>query len=124
MSTIDHQITFLSVTDLEATHSFYNGVLGFPLALDQGPCRIYRAVGAAFVGFCERPSAVSTEGVVLTIVTEDVDGWHERLTSAGVEHVKAPSYNAEFRIYQAFYRDPDGYMLEIQRFEDPAWPAA
>ncbi len=31
--------------------------------------------------------------------------------------------NPEYRIYHCFLRDPDGYQIEIQRFDDPAWPA-
>jgi hypothetical protein len=25
-------------------------------------------------------------------------------------------------IYHCFLRDPNGYLIEIQRFLDPAWP--
>ena len=31
--------------------------------------------------------------------------------------------NERFDIYNFFARDPDGYLVEIQRFLDPAWPA-
>jgi len=30
----------------------------------------------------------------------------------------SPTYN----IYHAFLRGPSGYLVEIQRFEDPSWP--
>ena len=34
---------------------------------------------------------------------------------------KGPVFNPDFQIYQMFLRDPNGYLIEIQRFEDPRW---
>jgi catechol 2,3-dioxygenase-like lactoylglutathione lyase family enzyme len=55
-----------------------------------------------------------------------VDAWHRRLVAAGVEVVETPSRSERYRIYHAFYRDPDGHLVEIQEFADPNWagPAA
>jgi len=39
---IDQQITFLYTRDLATTARFYEQVLGLPLAVDQGDCRITR----------------------------------------------------------------------------------
>ena len=33
-----------------------------------------------------------------------------------------PAENPKFNIYHCFLRDPDGYLLEIQRFLQPEWP--
>jgi len=41
---IDQQITFLYTRDLATTAQFYEEILGLRLALDQGDCRIYRAI--------------------------------------------------------------------------------
>ena len=35
---------------------------------------------------------------------------------------KEPVMNATYNIYHFFMRDPDGYLVEIQRFLDPNWP--
>ena len=35
---------------------------------------------------------------------------------------KPPTYNPTYHIYHLFVRDPDGYLVEIQTFLDPAWP--
>jgi len=59
---ITQQVTFLYVADLEATHRFYSDLLGLPLVLDQGTCRIYRAAGEAFLGFCRRGAALQPPG--------------------------------------------------------------
>jgi catechol 2,3-dioxygenase-like lactoylglutathione lyase family enzyme len=114
-------VTFCRVRDLAATARFYEDVLGLPLALDQGSCRIYRVTPTAFVGFCEGDDAPRPEGVILTFVTPEVDAVCERLRARGVRFEKAPRDNPRFRIYHAFLRDPDGYLLEIQRFDDPHW---
>ncbi len=120
----DQQVTFLPVADLERSHAFYAGSLGLELVLDQGACRIYRAAGDAFLGVCRRERAAPAGGVIVTLVAQDVDGWHRRLVAAGVEVAKPPAYNPDYDIYHCFLRDPDGHVIEVQRFESPEWPAA
>ena len=122
MGSFDQQITFLPVSDLERSSAFYGDVLGLPLVLDQGDCRIYQISATAFVGVCQRTERGDMNGLLVTLVTDDVDGWHERLVSAGVQCDRPPRRNDTYRLYQAFYRDPDGYTIEVQRFLDPAWP--
>jgi catechol 2,3-dioxygenase-like lactoylglutathione lyase family enzyme len=57
----------------------------------------------------------------LTIVTKEVDRWYRYLTDRGIEFEKEPAFNPEYDIYHCLLRDPNGYLIEIQRFEDPAW---
>jgi catechol 2,3-dioxygenase-like lactoylglutathione lyase family enzyme len=123
MPTFDAGITFCYTRDLKRTALFYEQVLGLPLVLDQGGCRIYRVSQAAYFGFCERDEVGSGKGIILTLVTDDVDGWYEKLSGSGVEFEKKPALNADYKIYHCFLRDPNGYLVEIQRFEDPRWPA-
>jgi catechol 2,3-dioxygenase-like lactoylglutathione lyase family enzyme len=117
---IDSGITFLRVADLERSHRFYSADLGLTLVLDQGGCRIYRLTESAFLGVCERPGPVGSN-VIVTFVTEDVDGWHERVAAAGVEPDGPPRDNPDYRIYHFFVTDPDGHTLEVQRFWDDDW---
>ena len=121
MTGFDAQITFCYTKNLADSAAFYEGIMGLSLALDQGTCRIYRVTGNAHLGFCERREAARPDGIILTLVTDDVDGWHQRLTAEGVPCEKAPAYNPAYKIYQSFFRDPNGYLIEIQRFEDPRW---
>ncbi len=115
-------VTFLYTRDLSATARFYEDLLGLELTVDQGDCRIYRVSRESFLGFCQRDSAPETpQGVIFTFVTAEVDAWAERLAQAGVEFEKAPGLNEKYRIYNCFFRDPNGYLLEIQRFLDPGW---
>ncbi|MCX7800184.1 MAG: VOC family protein [Fimbriimonadales bacterium] len=116
-------IAFLPTRDLEAAHAFWNGLVGLRLALDQGSCRIYRAAHGGFLGFCASAEPPEPAGrVVLTIVTHDVEGWHRRLSEAGVRTDGVPRLNERFRIVHFYADAPDGYRLEVQRFEDPRWP--
>jgi catechol 2,3-dioxygenase-like lactoylglutathione lyase family enzyme len=121
MTGFDAQITFCYTKNLAATAAFYEDVMGLPLALDQGTCRIYRVARDAYLGFCERSDGARPTGIILTLVTDDVDGWHQRLIAKGVPCEKAPVWNPTYKIYQAFFRDPNGFLIEIQRFEDPRW---
>jgi catechol 2,3-dioxygenase-like lactoylglutathione lyase family enzyme len=117
---VDQQITFFMVKDLDATADFYERVLGLLLAVDQGSCRIYQVVGQAYIGFCERPdSADSTRNVILTLVTPEVDAWYKHLRARGLSPENPPAVNPTYRIYHFYLRDPDGYLVEIQRFLDP-----
>jgi len=117
----DSQITFCYTKDLETTADFYENVMGLPLVLDQGQCRIYATGTGAFLGFCRRIDAGPPEGVILTLVTQDVDGWYRRLRNRGVTFQAPPAHNEEYRIYHCFLTDPNGYKIELQRFEDPRW---
>jgi dihydrofolate reductase len=115
-------ITFLYTLNLKETAAFYEGVLGLKIVVDQGDCRIYRVSGESFLGVCQRKNAPDQpEGVIFTFVTEDVDGWAARLSAAGAEMVKAPQLYAKYQIYNCFFHDPNGYLIEIQRFLDPMW---
>jgi catechol 2,3-dioxygenase-like lactoylglutathione lyase family enzyme len=116
-------ITFLKTADLESTTRFYTQILGLPQVLDQGTCRIFRLRPGAYLGFCSSEAAPEQPCVILTLVVEDVDGACAELRRAGVPIEVEPRVNERYQIYQCFARDPNGYMLEIQRFLDPAWQA-
>ena len=118
-----HQlVSFLYTRDLTATAYFYEETLGLTLALDQGDCRIYRVSRDGFLGFCQRQESPDRPaGVILTLVTPEVDEWHRYLSHRGVSFDKPPTLNPKYNIYHCFLRDPNGYLIEIQRFLDSAW---
>lgn len=119
----DAYLSFLRVSDLEVTTRFYTQTLGLDLVLDQGRCRIFRAAPGGYLGFCQADQVPDAKGLILTLVTDDVDGFYRRLSKGGIQFDQPPTVNSEFRIYHCFFRDPDGYLLEIQRFEDSEWNA-
>jgi catechol 2,3-dioxygenase-like lactoylglutathione lyase family enzyme len=119
---IDAQITFLYTDNLAGTAEFYERLLGLPLILDQGTCRIYRVREGAFLGFCERQTPpADSQGLIFTLVSDQVDEWYEHLAAHAVPIEKEPALNPEYDIYHCFLRDPNGYLIEIQRFNDPRW---
>lgn len=120
----DAHITFLPVADLERSRTFYEGILGLELVVDQGACHIFRAADAGFVGTCINERAAAAAGVIVTLVTVDVDGWCARIVAGGHPIERGPEHNDRFGIYHAFLRDPDGHVIEIQRFDDPDWDTA
>lgn len=123
--TIERQITFLYTRDLKTTSYFYEYVIGLELILDQGTCRIYRICSGGYLGFCEQDGAKTEhEDIIFTLVTNEVDRWHRYLLSRGVEMEQPPVHNPAYNIYHLKFRDPNGYLLEIQRFDNPAWDGA
>lgn len=117
---IQGQITFLPTDDLHATDAFYQGILGLPLVRDQGVCRIYATAAGAYMGFCDRGYAVpDAYRVVLTVLVDDVHGAFERLRARGATVVSAPAHSERYAALTAFVRDPNGYLVELQRFDEP-----
>ena len=121
---IDQQVTFLYTRDLTGTARFYEEVMGLPLALDQGTCRVYRVSRDGYLGFCQREAESEQAPLIITIATRSVDDWYHYLSAQGVEFEKPPAHNPTYNIYHCFVRDPNGYLLEIQEFLDPTWPPA
>ena len=115
---INQQITFLYTRDLEQIARFCEQIIGLSLTLDQGSCRIYQVVEGAFVGFCQRDVTPeqAENTVIFTLVTQEVDAWYDYLRKQGVTIEKPPAENPAYKIHHFFLRDPNGYLIEIQRF--------
>lgn len=112
-------ITFLGTKDLEKTSDFYLKKLGFSLYKDQGVCRIFTINQMSRIGFCTHmPTTVEEKSPILTLVTENVDETYQFLLQRGVEIPGKPKYNEKFKIYHFFFKDPNNYSLEIQKFMD------
>ena len=118
----DYAITFFYYEDIVPIARFYEETLGFELVLDQGLARIYRVAPNSSFGIVDgnrghlrhQPQSAA----LFTVVAEDVEGWHAKLSAAGVPdltELRRGRFCDHF-----FFRDPAGYALEIQRFHDPA----
>ena len=117
VNSFNSQITFCYTDNLERTTQWYEKVLGLELAIDQGKCRIYRVAGQGFLGICERAAVgINHDDMILTFVTDDVDGWYNRLRRFRAIVIGEPETNQEYGIYHFFARDPNGYRIQIQRF--------
>lgn len=117
-------ITFIYVKDMDRSIDFYQGNLELQEVLDQGACHIFKINSGAYLGICqdEGPGMEAGKGkIILTLVTEDVDDFYRKLIQAGIDIESEPKINPKFQIYHFFLRDPDGYLIEIQKFLDPRW---
>ncbi len=115
-------IVFLPTQHYEATRHFYGQVLGLRLVLEQTDCCIYEVASGSYLGFCQRAEVPQpAERVILTLVSDKVDAWYEHLKAHGVPITKPPTANERYQIYHLFAQDPNGYLVEIQRFDDPNW---
>lgn len=120
---VTQQITFLYTNNLEQSAQFYENTFGFRLWRDQGTCRIYELRQGALLGICQvsitskgQLVAEEQQNIIFTIVSDDVDDWYTHLQEHGVAFEKPPQFNENYGIYHFFLRDPDGYLIEIQRF--------
>jgi hypothetical protein len=94
-----------------------------PMVLDQETCRIYQVTEQSYLGFCQSDDPLPWDDrVILTLVSDDVDGWYARLNTQGVTTDGPPCEHQQHRIYHFFARDANGYRLEFQRFLDPFPP--
>ena len=100
------QITFLYAEDPADSWDFYENKLGLSLVQDQGTCRIYATAPGdrAFLGICRARAPRASDNPRVK-VPEQVE------------------YSEAYRVTHFFFHDPAGYLLEVQRFERPDWPA-
>ncbi|WP_127113538.1 VOC family protein [Shimia sediminis] len=115
---ITGQITWVYTHDLVASVAFYRDALGLPVWRDAGAAVIFEPLPGAKIGVCTafEDRVVEPAGSMITLLTDDVDGWYDRLVAAGTT-VKGPPEKLErFGIYSFFCEDPSGYTIEIQKF--------
>ncbi len=117
------QITFLYFKSLTEPTHFFEEILKLQKIDDQGFARIYQLAGGAFIGIVDEASgycdAPAEKNVLITMVTEDVYGWYERLKGAGVAIDTPPAVQAKANVECFFFEGPGGYAFEIQRFLNP-----
>ena len=114
-------ITFFYYPDIAAVAPFYREVMGFELVQDQGMAQIYRIAPGAYFGIVDGTKGhlrhQERSAVLLTVVDEDVEGWHARLSALGVAGLTEIRQNPHCDCF--FFKDPAGYAIEVQRFRDP-----
>lgn len=116
-------ITFLYYRDLPAAMRFYEGVMGLPLAIDQGWCKIYRICPGAHVGLVDEARGMNKwqaqKPVQLCLRVADVDGWHGYARSQALTDLSELFENDALGIRAFVFRDPEGYQIEIQTATRP-----
>ena len=112
------QIVWVYTNDLEETSDYYGSMLGLRLERDEGTARIFGTCGQASIGVCQvfEDRVVQPAGGMITLVTDNVDGWYENLKDKGADLLGPPRRIDAFGVYGFFSRDPNGYVVEIQCF--------
>lgn len=120
---IEQNVTWLYSDDIEAHAAFYRDVLELPQVLDQGVCRVFQVSPTGFLGVCNKEGRPrGTKGMMVTFLVEDVEEAYRHLLGRGVAFDGPPNMLGGRTVYSAFFKDPIGYWLEIQEFNDPRWP--
>jgi len=111
-------ITFLYVRDLPRAMRFYGELLGLPLAIDQGWCKIYEIAEAAHVGLVDEAHGMrrwsEDKPVQLCLRVHDVEEWHRWIAAHTVEGLSDVWENDALGIRAFVFDDPEGYQIEIQ----------
>lgn len=117
---VEGLITFLYYRDLEKAAEFYEEVMGFELTIDQGWAKIYRVTDSAYVGVVDERRgyhrASPTKPVMVTLVVSDVDAWYRYLKDKGVKTFNEPHDIEELGLRAFLLEDPEGYVIEAQKF--------
>ncbi len=111
-------ITFFYYRDLPGAMRFYQDVLGLPLAIDQGWCKIYRICPGAHVGLVDEARGMNKwhpqKPVQLCIRVAQVDDWHAYAQARGLDNLSELFANEALGIRAFVFTDPEGYQIEIQ----------
>jgi len=116
-------ITFFYYRDLPAAMRFYGEVLGLPLAIDQGWCKIYRICPGAHVGLVDETRGMNkwapVKPVQLCIRVPDVDAWYAYAKAKALDALSDVFVAEEIGIRAFVFDDPEGYQIEIQSATRP-----
>jgi lactoylglutathione lyase len=115
---IDMNIVFIYFNDLAKAMNFYEDVLGFTLAIDQGWTKIYQSSTSGYIGLVDGTrgyhKASEVKPLILCFRVPDVDAWYQYLLSQGVPMLKDIKNSEELHIRAFLIEDPEGHTLEFQ----------
>ncbi len=118
---IDATNAFYYYADVDAAWRFYTEILGLQTVADFGFAKILRVAPTSYLTLVDAErgmhSADEPKTATLALVTDEVEGWYEYLTGAGVP-TRGEFQPATGRPHVGFVAiDPEGYFLEFERFE-------
>lgn len=116
---ISEQYTMLYYKDMEAPRKFYGGLLGLTSTMDDEWLSLYQLTPTSFIGVIKEGEdswhkVQEKNAVMISIVTDDVDGWYERIRQDGSVTILKEIYDNESVPIRAFVmEDPGGYTVEF-----------
>jgi catechol 2,3-dioxygenase-like lactoylglutathione lyase family enzyme len=125
-------VIFLYSDDVARSRQFWGADLGLPVVADKESVVFFKlpqaggslAVVKQGVSAADTPPVCARDAgkdvVMVCMLTDDVEGWSARMEGAGHRLDQPPRQNERFGIKNALLRSPEGYLVEIQQFLDPA----
>ncbi len=118
MNKADKMITFIYYRDLAKGIEFYEHVLGFSLAIDQGWCKIYQVSDSGYLGIVDEKKGMQNwhadKSVQICIRVPDVMAWYEYCSSLQLANQSELFVSDELKIKAFVFDDPEGYQVEFQ----------
>ena len=118
LHSIEKFITFIYYRDLQKGIDFYEKVFRFPLAIDQGWCKIYRISEAGYLGIVDEKRGMhrweAAKPVQICIRVSNLDAWYEFCKNISVPNLSDIFESRELKIRAFVFEDPEGYQIEIQ----------
>jgi catechol 2,3-dioxygenase-like lactoylglutathione lyase family enzyme len=112
-------ITFIYYRDLRKGENFYGTILGFPLEIDQGWCKIYRISEGGYVGIVDETRGMHrwhpVKPVQICLRVPDADEFHAYCRHLNLDGLSDVFENREIGIRAFVFNDPEGYQIEIQQ---------
>ena len=111
-------IPWLYYHDLPRAMKFYESVMGFEMVVDQGWSKIYKIRDGAYIGLVDESKgyhrASEKKPVIICLNVLDADAWYDRVVAAGVDVENLPQESKRLKIKVFMFKDPEGYVIEIQ----------
>ncbi len=120
---VDGLLTFFYYKDLEKAAKFYEEIMGFTLVQDQKWAKLFKVSDNAYMGCVDgntgyhKPDPVKP--VMLTVIVDDPDAWYKHFKKNNVPTINKPHDDEELNLRIFLLHDPEGYVIEIQKFNDP-----
>ncbi|MFH2111260.1 MAG: VOC family protein [Candidatus Bathyarchaeota archaeon] len=120
MKGIEGMITFTYHDNIEKASEFYRDVLGLQPVMNRDWVKIYKAGADSHIGLVDsehgylKPS--KDKPVMLSIMVQDIDAWHRRLTEKGVKTNHPPKEADGIHMRGFLTWDPSGYVIELLEF--------
>jgi len=111
-------VTFQYYRDLPMAMAFYENVLGFTLAIDQGWSKIYLIESQSHIGLVDNSKGMQhwaeAKTCQICLRVRDVAAWYCWVRQEGVAGLTELRDNKELGIRAFAFLDPEGYQIEVQ----------
>ena len=111
-------IPWLYYKNLKNAEDFYENIMGFQIEADQGWAKILKIRDGSFIGLVDGEKGYhkpnDTKPVIICLNVFNVDAWYEKLVEKGVHIEKEPKESDTLKIKAFMFKDPEGYVIEIQ----------